>query len=63
MKNSYRGISYPKIFNSKLVRIIWKKYMCPKEIHLFDEVWSVDSHYLCCDACELMVHIKEIEGL
>jgi len=48
--------------------------MCPRGIHLLDEVllpactpgrdyerknWS---HYLYCDACGLTVHIAEIEG-
>lgn len=29
----------------------WRLNNCPNGVHLFDEVLSVDSHYLHCDAC------------
>ena len=29
----------------------WRKTKCPEGAHLFDEVLSITSHYLYCDAC------------
>lgn len=65
MMNPYVGITYPKVFRFKLVQWLWKKYMCPRHRHLFDEVWAPggyfdDGHYLYCDACGLVVRIKSI---
>lgn len=56
----YRGITYPKIFDNKLSRSLWKRFLCPRNIHLFDEVLS-EEHYLHCDACGLDVHILGFE--
>lgn len=33
---------------------LWKKHKCSLGEHLFDEVLSLDRHYLFCDACEKM---------
>jgi hypothetical protein len=30
-------------------------------MHLFDEVWSVEDHYLHCDSCGLEVHIEKLK--
>jgi len=60
-KNEYVGISYPKLFQNKLVQWLWKKFMCPKGRHLLDEVWGIDEHYLYCDACKrFYVFIDEV---
>lgn len=39
---------------------LWKRFMCSKGYHAFDEVLSVE-HVLSCDACGLSVGIKRIE--
>jgi len=60
----YYGITHPfgaRIFCNKFFFWIWRKMMCKKNIHLFDEVWSPDKHCLCCDACDLTVNIKSID--
>lgn len=51
--DKYRGMTYPWFLRFKLVQAFWRRFMCPKEIHLFDEVLSGGSpwhHYLVCDA-------------
>lgn len=62
------GITYWGIFNrlpkwlSDRIFNGWARWICPKGIHLLDEV--VDSernHYLVCDACSLAVYISRIE--
>jgi len=58
--SKYVGITYPSFLYNRVVHWLWKRYMCPRNRHLFDEVWAVDEHYLYCDACELEVHIKSI---
>lgn len=59
MNTRYVGITYPKILQNKPTRWLWGKWMCPRNIHLFDECLS-DSHYLICDCCELTIYIKSI---
>lgn len=49
--SKYHGITYKKS---------WKPN-CKKGQHILDEVESIDDHYLYCDACGLMIHIKKIE--
>jgi len=66
MEYKWRGMTYPKIFTNKLVHFLWKRYLCPQEKHLFDEVESGIGggdieHYLHCDACGLMVYIDKVE--
>lgn len=64
--NSYVGITYPKFLSWKIwakpINHLWKKFLCNRNIHLFDEVWSQE-HYLSCDACDLIVYIALIETL
>ena len=67
MHEKYRGITYPKIicwlpweWGLKL----WRRLMCKREMHLWDEVLSGGcpwEHYLVCDACGLMVNIESID--
>lgn len=57
-RRPYRGVTYPKVFSYRWVQCLWKKYLCPKDMHLLDEVMSMDSHYLVCDACDLEIHIE-----
>jgi len=47
----YRGLTY---------NIKWKG-CCAMGIHRLDEVCSPDVHYLHCDDCGLMIHIKSID--
>lgn len=58
LKTNYRGITYPPFLGYLLG--IWRKFMCPRHYHLFDECWSLESHDLYCDACGLTVEIKGI---
>jgi hypothetical protein len=64
--NKYIGITHPiggpNLSDEELNLILdaWKMSNCPQGIHLWDEVWSDDSHYLFCDACEMEVHIEKI---
>lgn len=57
-KFTYVGLTYPKLFGLNVW--LWKKFMCPRHIHLFDECLSSE-HVLVCDACGLVVHIALIE--
>lgn len=56
MNTNYVGITYPKVFQNKFVRWFWKKFMCPRNMHLFDECMSSE-HTLDCDCCDLIVFI------
>jgi hypothetical protein len=46
---------------------LWKKTMCKRNMHVFDEVVSSNGdtcdgdHYLACDACDLVVNIASID--
>lgn len=66
--NPYRGITYPHFLSYKFCLKIWKKLFCKKDIHLFNEVFAADllffhPHYLSCDACGLIVNIKNIDDI
>ena len=57
-------VSYPTGFRNEwpdLFYRLWKKIFCKRGLHLFDEVTSLDEHYLYCDACGLMVGIEYME--
>jgi hypothetical protein len=64
--NKYIGITNPitgdgiseKEYN--LILESWKYSNCVNGIHLFDEVWSDNNHYLSCDACGMEVHIEKV---
>ncbi len=60
--DEYQNITYPGSFNNEKSLSNWKKEFCHKGHHLFDEVKKDTSHYLHCDACNLIVHIKKIEA-
>lgn len=55
MIGPYVGLTYSKRENPKK----WDKAKCKRGEHLLDEVLSAD-HVLSCDACGLIVRIKEI---
>lgn len=59
MKYKYRGISYPSFLSNTFILWFWRRFMCPRNYHLFDEVES-DKHYLVCDCCQLMIYIESI---
>ena len=56
----YIGLTYPKILDNRFMLWLWKRFMCPKEKHLFDECESDSDWYLSCDACGLEVHIDRV---
>jgi len=42
---------------------LWRRIMCRRNLHVFDEVTSsCGGHYLCCDACDLIVNIESIDA-
>ena len=59
-KYSYRGLTHNMPVSNWFLKL-WRKVFCKKEIHLLDEVWNAEEHFLICDACEIMVHIKKID--
>lgn len=54
----YRGITH--LVPSWLLGL-WRRFMCPRERHAFDEVWSIGDHFLSCDACGLMLNIDSFD--
>lgn len=46
------SFTYPRLFQNKLVWYLWRKFLCKRHWHLWDEVRGTD-HYLYCDACEI----------
>lgn len=56
--NKYKGYTYPKILQNNFIFSIWKNFFCVKGWHLWDEVLSIQDHYLHCDACEQTIDIK-----
>lgn len=56
----YVGLTYPRLFQNRLARAVWRRFLCPRKMHLFDECASSE-HTLECDACELRVHIVLVE--
>ena len=58
---NYHGLTYPHFLSGKLIQKLWKKIFCRKDVHLFDEVKTLEEHRLSCDACGLSVHIAYIE--
>jgi hypothetical protein len=65
IRNKYIGITHPledaeALLKSKDFIESWKQSNCRYGMHLFDEVWSDESHYLHCDVCGVEVHIKEV---
>lgn len=56
----YYGLTYPKILDNKFIKWLWRKLMCKYGYHLFDEVLSIEHHYLSCDACGSEVHIETV---
>jgi hypothetical protein len=60
--SNYYGITYPKILCKNWILKLWKRFMCSRNRHLLDECWSLDDHYLSCDACDLSIGIRYIRG-
>lgn len=58
MKNTYHGFSH-------LVPMwalnLWKRFMCPRGYHAFDEVYGIGHHCLSCDACGVCVSFYRVE--
>lgn len=56
--NSYMGMTHFVPFR---LLYLWKRFFCKRNIHAFDEVESLEGHYLVCDACQLIVNIKSVD--
>jgi len=65
----YRGMHYPTPLFMEWPSVFywfWRKWFCTRERHLFSEVYSPGcpdlgpSHYLNCDACQLVVEIAGV---
>lgn len=68
MSSRYVGITYPMFFfRWEWQYRLWKRFMCRRHMHLFDECLSSPDdngklpHVLVCDACQLEVHIERID--
>lgn len=67
--DKYHGITYQRNIAKNLLGSseddemyqLWSKIHCPKEWHLFDEIVTLESHELHCDACGLTVGIDYIQ--
>jgi len=44
-------INNPFIFN-RLINWLWKTLLCPRGVHLFDEVLTDGDSYFVCDGCD-----------
>lgn len=40
---------------------VWRRFLCRRNMHAFDECTSAGEDYLSCDACGLMVHIDRVD--
>lgn len=60
--NKYYGLTYPLFLCWWPFRQLWKRFLCSKNMHLFDEAASGGpfKNYLNCDACGLVVMISQI---
>jgi hypothetical protein len=62
---AYVGLTYPHwLIRWKWQRRLWRRFMCSRRRHLFDEVATsggVPYHYLNCDACQMMVAIADFD--
>lgn len=60
---TFHGITHPV---PMWLLPLWRRFMCPRNYHLFDEVESMggtpgQENYLSCDGCGLEVHINRID--
>ncbi len=61
--NKYIGITHPiqeMLIENEVFCESWKTTNCAEGIHVFDEVFSDESHYLHCDVCGIEVHISKV---
>ena len=60
--NEWLGISQPFWFvESEWFYTLWRRVMCQRGYHLFDEIQRLDEHTLFCDACQLEIGIGWVE--
>ena len=58
-KLPWLSITYPSFLDNRLARSLWLHLLCPRGLHLFDEVHSIEfGHSVSCDACSLSVNIS-----
>lgn len=61
--DDYRGLTHPVRWDWALW--LWRRFMCPRNMHCFDEVVSSAGkdgcfRYLSCDACGLEVFVAGV---
>lgn len=62
--SDYIGVTHFTLWDGWLPEWIykfWKNIFCPRGVHMLDEVWSLENHYLYCDACGFEIDIKTRE--
>lgn len=63
IKKKYHGITHrltDAMLNDRKFCEKLKERVCSSGVHYFDEVLSLEDHYLHCDICGLEVHINKI---
>lgn len=72
-EQKYHGFSHPRFLGWLGVRWAWKKLLCPRGMHLWDEMLGTGmiggedyerpgwEHCLYCDACGAIVHIVGVD--
>ena len=59
----YIGLTYPSVLCKPFILKLWRRYLCWRKNHLFDEVFtSRCMHYLVCDACQYAIELGEGKG-
>ena len=63
-ESQYVGLThhFPQSTEPKYYEM-WKKVYCKQNMHILDEVWTIDEHYLYCDACGIIVYIDRQKGI
>lgn len=56
----YNGYTHFWPFNGKYFFKLWKRFLCKRGIHLWDEVYTGWEHYMICDACEEIIYISKV---
>lgn len=64
MNDKWYGVTHyvpVRSIRDNIFTFLWKKLLCHRGWHLFDECMSLDHHDLHCDACGLTVPIEHKE--
>jgi hypothetical protein len=55
------GITYPSFLCRPWILRLWRRFLCRRGWHLWDEVISSEGRSLVCDACELDIEVASID--